>query len=412
MTKHEFYEYIHSFNKKHGEYTDKEIFAIGVAHKALLHKDKNWNELAKTLGIFKTGEALRNWIKYRQRENNTLPKNPRILSDKTIDEIELEDVTNTIEEKTRALYIQQTKTRDTLNYYRRAMRDEARVDLFKQGLLDAMKNLSELSNVECPKRTNSDTTKEAILMLSDMHMGVDCNNFYNTYNPEIAVKRVSHLVDKAVQYCQRHKINRLTVLNMGDMIHGIIHTNARLEVSLDVTEQIMKAAEVLSQALNRLQECAPEIIYRSVVDNHSRAMASKNEHIEKENFNKIIDWFIEERLKGSKIKFMHDNLDDGLGTFNLLNGKTVVFAHGHQDSMNNVFQNFIGATNRFIHYALLSHYHSEKMKTYQGLKVFINGSIVGTEQYAISKRLFNKPSQKILFFEDNDVIDVSIDLDI
>jgi len=412
MTKHEFYEYIHSFNKKHGEYTGEEIFAIGVAHKALLHTDKNWNELAEILGISKTGEALRNWIKYRQMENNTLPKNPKILSDKTVNEIGLEDVTDTIEEKTRALYIQQTKTRDTLNYYRRAMRDEARVDLFKQGLLDAMKNLGELSNVECPKRTDSDITKEAILMLSDMHMGVNCKNFYNTYNPEIAVKRVSHLVDKAIQYCQRHKINRLTVLNMGDMIHGIIHTNARLEVGLAVTEQIMKAAEILSQALNRLQECAPEVVYRSVVDNHSRAMASKEEHIEKENFNKIIDWFIEERLKSSKIKFMHDNLDDGLGTFNLLNGKTVVFAHGHQDSMNNVFQNFIGATNRFIHYALLSHYHAEKMKTYQGLRVFINGSIVGTEQYALSKRLFNKPSQKILFFEDDDVIDVSIDLDI
>jgi hypothetical protein len=199
---------------------------------------------------------------------------------------------------------------------------------------------------------------------------------------------------------------------MGDMIHGIIHTNARIEVGLVVTEQIMKAAELIAQALNRLQESAPEVIYRSVVDNHSRAMANKEEHIEKENFNKIIDWFVEERLKHTKIKFIHDNLDDGLGTFTLINGKTVVFAHGHQDSINNVFQNFIGATNKFVDFALLSHYHNEKVKAYQGLRVFVNGSIVGTEQYALSKRYFNKPSQKLLVFEGNDIIDISIELDI
>lgn len=412
MTKTEFYEYIHSFNKKHGEYTDDEIFAIGIAHKTLSHSDKSWDELAHLLGLNKSGEALRNWIKNRQMKNDTLPRNPAVLSERTIEELSLNDVTDTIEQKTRALYIQQTKTRDTLNYYRRAMRDEARVDLFKEGIIDAINQLDKLPKVELPKARMLNNKKEAILMLSDLHIGVECDNFYNTYNEEVAVKRVSHLVDKTIKYCNTNKIDRLTVINMGDMIHGIIHTNARLEVGLDVTQQIMKASEIISQALNRLQECAPEIIYRSVVDNHSRAMANKHEHIEKENFNKIIDWFIEERLKESKIKFAHDNLDDGLGTFNLINGKTVMFAHGHQDSINKVFQNFIGATSKFVNYALLSHYHSEKMKSFQGFKVFINGSIVGTEQYALSKRLFNKPAQKLLIFEDEDVLDINIDLDV
>ena len=137
-------------------------------------------------------------------------------------------------------------------------------------------------------------------MFSDLHLGVDCNNFYNKYNPEIAVKRVSRLVDRTIKYCKANDISRLTVINMGDMIHGIIHTNARIEAGLSVTEQIIKASEIISQALNRLQESASEVIYRSVVDNHARAMANKHEHIEKENFNKIIDWFVEERLKDSK----------------------------------------------------------------------------------------------------------------
>ena len=52
------------------------------------------------------------------------------------------------------------------------------------------------------------------------------------------------------------------------------------------------------------------------------------------------------------------------------------------------------------------------MTAYQGVKVSINGSIVGTEEYALSKRLFNKPAQKLLIFEDSDVLDINIDLDV
>lgn len=429
MTKAEFKKYIQSFNKRPGEYTDDEIYEIGVTHKSLLKVDKNWNELRKTLGVDKTADALRCWVKMKQKQlKNDVKYDDYLLSiasneknflsaSDIIDGMKVDDDTKSeaeklLEIKQRQLYIQQTKTRDTLNAYRRAMRDDARVELFKDGLLEAIEKLEQLPKVEIKQDMQSSDVKEAILMLSDMHIGVDCNNFYNTYNEKVAVKRVSHLVDKTIKYCQENKVKRLTIINMGDMIHGIIHTNARIEAGLVVTEQIMTAAEIISQALNRLQESAPEIVYRSVVDNHSRAVANKHEAIEKENFNKIIDWFIEERLKDSKIKFAHDNLDDGLGIFSLFNGKTVIFAHGHQDSMNNAFQNFIGATGKFFHYALLSHYHAEKMKSYQGVKVFINGSIVGTEEYALSRRLFNKPAQKLLIVNGEDILDISIDLDV
>ena len=50
MTKKEFNEYIESFQKEAGTYTDEEIFAIGVAHKSMVLGDKNWNELSKRLG--------------------------------------------------------------------------------------------------------------------------------------------------------------------------------------------------------------------------------------------------------------------------------------------------------------------------------------------------------------------------
>ena len=67
------------------------------------------------------------------------------------------------------------------------------------------------------------------------------------------------------------------MLNLGDMIQGIIHTNARMYVQYDAITQTMKAAELIANFLNVIQSAAPEITYRSCVDNHSRMFANKNE---------------------------------------------------------------------------------------------------------------------------------------
>ena len=53
---------------------------------------------------------------------------------------------------------------------------------------------------------------------------------------------------------------------------------------------------------------------------------------------------------------------------------------------------------------------SNKLKEFQGCRVIVSGSIVGTEQYAFSKRLFSKASQTLLIFEDENLIDIKINL--
>ena len=247
-------------------------------------------------------------------------------------------------------------------------------------------------------------------MLSDLHIGVNCNNFYNTYNVSVATSRLEKVVADTIKYCTENNVETLNVINLGDMIHGLIHTNARIDQEIDTVDQIMVASELVATTLNNLQKAAPKIIYRSVIDNHSRAVADKHQAIESENFNKIMNWFLQERLKNTGIVFKFDNIDDGIGKFTLQNGKKVMFAHGHQDNINQAFQHFVGASKEFIDYVLLAHYHSEKAKTYNGIKVIVNGSIVGTEQYALSKRLFGTPSQTLLIFDGLNLLNISLDL--
>lgn len=270
----------------------------------------------------------------------------------------------------------------------------------------------QLTEHDKNKNVNCGTSHEAVLLLSDLHIGVDCNNFYNTYNVEVAKERLNRLADYTIIYCNTHKVNKLNILNLGDLIHGVLHVSARVEQQMDVISQVMTASELISQFLIKVLNNVNcnHIVYRSCSDNHARLIADKTQHIEKENLGKLIDWYIEERLHNTGIVFAKDNLDYSLGYFTLLNGKKCVFAHGHLDSIDKSLQNFVGATKQFIDYGFLSHYHSEKVKTFQGYTVFVNGSVVGTEQYALSKRLFSAPSQKLIIFEDGNVLDISIDL--
>lgn len=396
ITIEEFQTYIDSFHKEKGQYTIEELLQIGVMFKSLPVKKRNWASLHQLLGIYNfSAEA------YRHRVERYIKCNP----DKIEPNIEGDIFRND--------YLEKQKVRDWYNAYRRDIRQESRIE----NLVDEIKlTVDKLNNLPVIKYESEDDVildKEAVLLLSDLHIGVDCNNYYNIYNQNIAKERLEKLLKETIDYCRSNHVKKLNILNLGDMIAGLIHTNARIEQQMDVAEQVMVAAEYISQFLNELQKGVPEVTYRSVYDNHSRLIANKNEHIEKEQLSKIIDWFIKERLKETDILFYDNDIDGGIGTLTLNNGQKMIFAHGHQDGRNSSYQNFIGLTQQWVDYICLAHYHNPASKDFQGCKVFINGSIVGTEQYAFGKRLFTKPSQKLLIFrkDSKTVQDIDINLE-
>ena len=405
MTREEFLTYLESFKKKPGEFTREEIYSIGVAHKSLPVQDKSWSFVADAVGWLGTPGSLRSFINDKMRKEGK-------LTPKT----ELQSAETAAEEKLFAdLYIEKTKIRDIYNAYRSTLRDEARIQVMMDELKEWISKIPSLPKVQYVYDSNRNSlSNEAILMLSDLHIGVNCDNFYNKYNYEIAQKRLSKLAQDTIYYCKLHNIKRLNVVNLGDAIHGKIHVNARIQAELDAAEQTIKAGEAIAVFLEKLQEAAPEVCYRSCSDNHARMEADKEQHIEEESFGKILDHILKLRLRDTDIKFCDDNIDYSLGKFNLMNGKVVMFAHGHlEGTSNKTFQSFIGAIRQFVDYGLLGHFHSARMKEFEGLNVFVNGSIVGTEQYALSKRLFSEPKQSLLLFDNRDnVVNVLINLNV
>lgn len=398
-TKQELYQYIDSLNKAPGNYTVNELYEIGVLHKSLPQNQKSWKELINKVGYNGTVAGYRSFVNRAQRKKGELE-----LTDK-------EDIL-TDNEMFEKLYREKTQIRDVYNAYRQALREDSRNLRFKESMIQSIEKLPKLNFSKAEIIEHPDAT-EAVLLFSDLHLGVNCKNFYNTYNYEVALLRVQKLVADTAEYCKRNNVQRLNVLNLGDLIHGLIHTTARIESERNVSDQVMLAAEIVSNMLVQLDvQTGANIYYRSCTDNHSRMIASKDQNLESENFSKLIDWYLEARLKGSNIHIINDNIDESLGKFTLTNGKTIMFAHGHLENVNKCVDAFAGATKQFIDYICLSHFHNAKEKSYNGSKVFVNGSIVGTEQYALSKRLFGPAEQKLIIFDKDNVLDLNINLQI
>lgn len=405
----EFVEFVEKYKQEH-ELTETDLIEIGIKHQDLARGEKNWNELVNLLGITdKDGEQFRKWILHKRYQRGIVPVNPKILDDKTVDEVTTEDVTKSLTEQQEALIKERMKLRDERTSLNRTLRNESRLDRFVDTIKEVADLYKELPPVISPTINLNIEGSEAVYGLADLHLGPVIENYVNSYNYDEAVARLQKIAEDVIYYCRLNNVHTLHFINLGDLISGIIHPTIRLEQEYDVIEQVIRVSELVAEFLNVLQAAAPTITYRTVVDNHARVMPDKNQHIELENLNRIIDVFVEERLKNTNIKFIKDNLDIGLGRIILTNGKKLFFMHGHQDRKSTVVQDLVGLTHEFPDYILMAHYHNSAEHTFQGAKLFITGSVIGTDNYAFSKRLFGKPEQKLLIFDSrSNVLDIDI----
>lgn len=392
-TRVEFDDFVRSFNKNKGEYTREEVLEIARLHSQLHPSDRNWNALANQLGLGITGKSLRQ----------------RVYRDRKFDYEVTQVANHSSRDQFEELYKAKTTVRDYLNDYRRELRTEARLEELGNNISDSIKALDSLPTVKFGlTKTNLET--EAVLLYGDLHIGAEVDNSYNKYNLEIAAERLSKLATEVIANCHRNNVKVLNFLNMGDLIAGAIHPTLRLTQSMNVMDQVMKASELTAQLLNQLQAAAPTVVYRSVTDNHSRLIPNYKENLESENLNRLIDWYLQARLKDTGIIFKDDNLDIGVGHFTLMNGKTVTFTHGHQDKKSTVVQDVMGLTREFPDIICMAHYHNSAEHSFQGSKLFICGSIIGTDYFAYNHRLFGDPEQKLLIFNGSSTLDIDINL--
>lgn len=244
-----------------------------------------------------------------------------------------------------------------------------------------------------------DSDNDLIIHFTDPHCGITIDSPLNTYNSGILRQRVQKYLDAVINIQQTYNSQNAYVILGGDMIQGLIHTNARIEAKEDVVSQIMIITDVVSNFLYELSKVFQNVEVHSVAGNHARSTASKEESVQKENFDLLIPFACKKDLKDiENIRFIDNYLDCDIATFSV-RGWMVYATHGDKDSASTVVSNMIGfarkAKLKLPDICYLGHRHTNGLTTVDDVKVIESGCVGGMDSYAIGKRLIGSPEQTV-----------------
>lgn len=237
--------------------------------------------------------------------------------------------------------------------------------------------------------------KEGILLLSDWHYGMICDNPWNKFDPEICRYRVRKLLDKVIQIVHDQDITSVTVLNLSDLIAGRIHTQIRIESRFDVITQTMEVAEILAEFLSELSlHCVVD--YYDCLDNHSRVEPNKNDSVDLESLVRIIPWYLRERFKGIRTIDIHDNEFGAEIITCQVMGHNIIGVHGDNDRPTTALERLSLMTHKHYDMLCTAHLHHFSADEQHQSVVVSNSSLMGVDRYAEKLRLTSDPSQTFI----------------
>lgn len=303
--------------------------------------------------------------------------------------------------------IQQERQRffDQRREFNRLITAEGRKEHLYESLAVAADKLME--SIGCVFENNhfdhvhSDDT-EAVLVFSDWHYGMETSNVFNKYNTEICKARVINTVNAAIHRISLHRCRKLHVVVLGDLMHGAIHTSARVASEELACDQLMQASEILAQAILKLSQYVEETAVYVTYGNHARTVQNKHDSIHRDNMERLVPWWLAQRMQA------YDNITimpEPENEFLFINacGHDICASHGDLDTarcsprlLTTVFQKKYG---KDIEYILLGDKHHRESFNELGVTATVCGSLCGTDDYANDKRLYSHPEQLLLIVD-------------
>ena len=278
----------------------------------------------------------------------------------------------------------------------KALRENARVeeDLSKLEVLIRNNGKTTLpETINCVDNSDNDL----IIALSDFHLGSTTDNYFGSYNSEIAAVRLSQYLHRILEIKSVHHSENAYVFLLGDLLSGEIHFTTQLENRENVVEQIQKSAELISSFIYELSANFKNVYVNGVAGNHSRT-SFKDQVLRGNRLDNLIPWYMKAKLAHIKnIKFIDDNnYDATIGTCTV-RGKEYLIVHGDFDSFNEKGVSKLVMMLGFKPCAIFyGHLHRCSYDDICGVKIVRSGSFSGTsDDYTISKRLSGNPSQMV-----------------
>ena len=317
------------------------------------------------------------------------------------DDPEAEQILSDIDMKMIELQKERQRYNDQRREFNKVVAAEGRKEHLYESLVHAANNLEmsvgQLFGYE--ERLEDLSDNEAVLVFSDWHYGLVVNNVFNLYNKEICRERVKETVMRAAERIALHECSVLHIVCLGDAVHGCIHIGTRVASEELVCDQLMQVSEILAQAICKLSTVVKETHVYMTYGNHGRTIQKKEDSVHRDNMERLIPWWISERLSGYDNIHIEKESDSEFIIFNAA-GHDFVASHGDLDSvkaspklLTTLFNKQFG---RNIEYILLGDKHHRESFEELGITAMICGSLCGADDYANEKRLYSTPSQLLL----------------
>ena len=321
---------------------------------------------------------------FSKMESDTYAKEVKIMTDK--------------------LYKERRKLYDQKREYNKILTSDARAEHLTEELILAANRLNEFKPLVFEnKYFDSNIHKEALIAFSDWHYGMTTDNIWNKYNVEICKQRVKKFVEIAKDFLELNNIGVLNIVMLGDACQGAIHVSCRVKSEEDTCDQLMHVSEIMAEAINELSKVVNKVNVYSCYGNHLRTIQNKNDSIHTDNLEKIIPWWLRQRLKDNyKVNIIESEYKE-FTKLNIL-GFNICCVHGDLENfknigttVNTIFSRKFGET---IDYTISGDkHHLEEFEQFDIESILIR-SLCGTDDFASNKRLYSKPGQTLMIFND------------
>lgn len=247
-----------------------------------------------------------------------------------------------------------------------------------------------------------DKGKDLIVLLSDMHIGLENNSAFGVYNSEIAKEMLAKYLGEVIKAIELYEIQNVYVIILGDNINGNIHSTVRLQNREDVVEQIQLASEMISDFVYQIAKNCNNVYVNAIGGNHSR-LGNKDDVLRDERLDNLVVWYSKAKLQNiDNIIFAEEENIDATISKNTIRGKIYYSVHGDYDSYSeNGINKLVSMTKEFPTCIFYGHMHHNSYDDINDIKIIRSGSFAGTgDDYTISKRIGGKPSQVMCVVDD------------
>lgn len=376
-----------------GETENQTLWRLGKAKAAGVLGDITWPEVAEFMNETYREDETQYYDSsaYRKRYKNFSDAYEELFSKENFTDEQLIDIA----EKKRELEKAKIKLRDERIDYQRSIREDARRESFIELIERSM-----AANVEPFDYKLSpviDSNEDMVVCLSDLHAGIEVQNWWNTYNTGILKQRLHKYLDEVCEIQKLHQCKVCHVVLGGDQVSGLIHSNLRLQNNENVVEQLKIAVTYIGEFIYELQDWFEEINIYSVSGNHSRLSANKDDHLKGEELDDIIPFCLKlQFVNNDKVNIcdqIAQRIDSTISAFVTRGGKRFYIVHGDKDTPSNVVKNLTLMSGTKPDGIIMGHRHHNAYDTEHNVKIIQCGCVVGTDDYCVDKRISGEPEQ-------------------